>query len=123
MRLFLALAWFIFLLWAMLSPGDRFPEVDVFDFQDKLIHWLVFVIQTYLWSGVKLGKGPIINQSQKEVILFLVFGLSTGIILEYAQQFIPFRSFDYWDMITNVIGSFSGFLIYRKWQSIKFILE
>ena len=110
----------------MLSPGDRFPEVDVFDFQDKLIHWVLFVIQTFLWSRVKLGESPSINQSQKEVIMFLVFGLATGIILEYAQQFIPFRSFDYWDMITNVIGSLSGFLIYRKyrkWLSNKFILE
>ncbi|GMQ24915.1 hypothetical protein Aoki45_15970 [Algoriphagus sp. oki45] len=107
----------------MLSPGDRFPEVDVFDLQDKLIHWLVFVIQTYLWCGVKLVKKPSLAPSQRENINFLVFGLAMGIALEYAQLFIPFRSFDYWDMITNTVGCFSGFLIYRKWPSIKFILE
>ncbi|GMQ30539.1 hypothetical protein Aconfl_31820 [Algoriphagus confluentis] len=107
----------------MLSPGNQFPEIDVFDLQDKLIHWLVFVVQTYLWCGVSLRRTPSLSNKWRVWIHFLVFGLAMGVFLEYAQQFIPYRSFDYWDMITNAIGAFSGFLIYRKWPSIKFILE
>jgi VanZ family protein len=110
-------------MWAMLSPGTTFPEVALFNFQDKLIHWLAFAIQGYLWSGVgQKTKNPKLS-SPKIWINFLVFGVGLGVILEFSQQFIPFRTYDYIDMIVNVIGAFSGLLIYFKVPSIKYILE
>lgn len=107
----------------MLSPGTTFPEVDLFNFQDKAIHWVVFTIQSYLWCGVgQKNKTPSLS-TLRIWINFLVFGVGVGIILEYSQQFIPFRSFDYLDMIVNVLGAISGLLIYFKVPSNKYILE
>lgn len=105
----------------MLSPGTTFPDVDLFNLQDKAVHWLVFVIQAYLWAGIGIKEG---KQNKTRVWLnFLIFGIATGIVLEYLQQYIPYRTFDYLDMIVNVIGAITGLLINFKWPSIKMILE
>ena len=40
----------------MLTPGDKFPEIDAFDFQDKLIHVLSFAILAFLWAGIRFQK-------------------------------------------------------------------
>ncbi|MDX5338709.1 MAG: VanZ family protein [Cyclobacteriaceae bacterium] len=123
MRLVLALLWLSFLCWAMLSPGTTFPEVDLFDFQDKAVHWGVFTLQAYLWSGVGIQPKEA-RISQKRIWTnFLIFGIGVGVVLEYSQQFVPFRSYEIMDMIVNMIGAISGLGLYLKWPSIKMILE
>lgn len=107
----------------MLSPGTTFPDVDMFNFQDKAVHWLVFTIQAYLWTGVGIKEKVHLHPRKRIWFNFLVFGLGTGVILEYSQQFIPFRSYEIMDMIVNMIGAFSGLGLYFKWPSIKMILE
>lgn len=123
LRLIIAIAWFLMLIWAMWSPGTSFPEVDLFDFQDKVIHWIVFVVQSYLWTGIGESSSKALRSSRRVWLNFAIFGLGTGILLEFGQQFIPFRTFDYIDMIVNVIGAITGLLVYFKWPSIKIILE
>ena len=122
-RLILAITWFLILIWAMLSPGTTFPEVDLFNFQDKAIHWIVFVVQSYLWAGIGNSNSNGKPQNPRIWLNYAIFGLGAGVLLEYGQQFIPFRTFDYIDMIVNAIGATCGLLIYFKWPSIKYILE
>jgi len=122
-RLFLALSWLLFLAFAMLTPGKHLPEVSLFDFQDKFIHLICFMIQSYLWSGIGIKK---VEQRAKRTRLwfnFLSYGISVGILLETLQVAIPNRSFEWTDMIVNLIGGIFGFLAYLRWPSIKFILE
>ena len=123
MRLIFALAWLIFLSLAMLTPGTSFPEVDLFDFQDKFIHLVCFFVQTYLWCGIGVKKERDFDAKKQVWINFMVYGVLVGILLETAQQFIPYRSFDWMDMIVNLIGGIFGLFGYLKWPSIKFILE
>lgn len=107
----------------MLTPGERFPEVDLFNAQDKLIHLLTLGIQGYLWTGVGIKSQPVGSHRKRAWINFLVFGLLIGIVFESLQQIIPNRSFEWTDMIVNAIGGYLGFLAYFKWPSIKFILD
>jgi VanZ family protein len=107
----------------MLTPGKSLPEVNLFDFQDKFIHLFCFAIQSYLWCGISIKKNGATYKNQKVWINFLVYGILIGILLETTQKFIPTRSFDWMDMIVNVVGGIFGFLGYLKWPSIKFILE
>jgi glycopeptide antibiotics resistance protein len=107
----------------MLTPGDKFPEVDAFNFQDKLIHFICFGILSFLWCGVGIKskkKGVI---SKKLLYNYLIFGFLAGIILESMQLFIPFRTFDYLDMAVNEIGGIAGFFAYFKLPVTKNNLE
>ena len=107
----------------MLSPGTTFPEVDLFKVQDKAVHWIVFTIQAYLWTGVGINPKEALISQKRIWINFLIFGIGAGVVLEYSQQFVPFRSYDKMDMIVNMIGAISGFGLYFKWPSLKMILE
>lgn len=95
----------------MLTPGDKFPEADYFDFQDKLIHFICFSLLSYIWAGVRINWFE--KKRIKSVLInFIVFGLIAGIVFESAQLFIPFRTFDIFDMIVNEIGGIAGFFTY-----------
>lgn len=113
----------IVLAFAMLTPGTKFPEIDLFDFQDKAVHLICFFLQGYLWSGVGIKKGmgtyknPIVWRN------FLLFGIGCGIGFEFLQQYIPYRSFDLVDMIANALGACLGLVGYLKWPFIKYILD
>ncbi|PZV85480.1 VanZ like protein [Algoriphagus aquaeductus] len=107
----------------MLSPGTSFPEVDLFDLQDKLIHLVCFFIQAYLWCGIGVEKSNKGRLNKRVWINFLLFGILIGAVFETAQYYIPFRSFDWMDMTVNMIGGILGLLGYLKWPTIKFILD
>lgn len=107
----------------MLTPGTKLPEVDLFNYQDKVIHLGAFTLQGYLWSGVGVQKGKV---SYKNPIVwrnFLVFGIAFGAGFETLQQFIPNRSFEITDMIFNALGACLGLVGYLKWPFIKYILD
>jgi VanZ family protein len=123
LRVGLAIAWLILLAFAMLSPGTSFPEVDLFDLQDKLIHLVCFFIQAYLWCGIGVEKSNKGRLNKRVWINFLLFGILIGAVFETAQYYIPFRSFDWMDMTVNMIGGILGLLGYLKWPTIKFILD
>ncbi|GAA0879535.1 hypothetical protein GCM10009119_25030 [Algoriphagus jejuensis] len=108
---------------AMLTPGTKLPEVDLFNFQDKAVHLISFFLQGYLWSGVGVDKDQISVKNPKIWQNFVLFGILIGIVLESLQQFIPLRSFDLMDMIVNGLGACLGLLVYLKWPSIKYILD
>ena len=113
----------IALAFAMLTPGTSFPEVNLFDFQDKAIHLLTFAIQGYLWSGFGIPKDRVTLKNPDIQRNFLVFAILIGVLFETLQQFIPFRSFELLDMFTNAIGASLGLIAYLKWPFIKYILD
>ncbi len=110
LRLVLGIGWLIVLLFAMLTPGDQFPEVDYFSLQDKLIHVICFAVLSFIWAGV---REPIFRDSSKGRRLnFLIFGLLLGILLEAAQTQVPNRTFDLYDILANIIGGSLGILTF-----------
>jgi len=106
----------------MLTPGEQLPKTpDVIGF-DKLIHFSLFLILTFLWGrvGRKDKKGKL--NKVKLFTNYLVFGIGIAILVEYLQQFIPGRSFDLWDMVANILGGVIGtvcfYILYRKQSSL-----
>lgn len=113
-RKIVAIVYLLIIAFAMLTPGDKFPEVDVLTFQDKIIHFICFGGLSFLWCGVGVDHENKNLNTKRIWINFLIFGIAAGIILEYMQLYIPYRSFDYMDMIVNIIGGFIGLLAYFK---------
>ena len=108
---------------AMLTPGSALPEVSVFSFQDKLIHFFLFFVLSYLSIGLGIRKKKEVWRSKRLWINFLVLSVLPSIGLETAQHLIPYRNFDLNDLIVNVLGVFSGLLGYLYRPSCKFILD
>ncbi|WP_144604244.1 VanZ family protein [Algoriphagus algorifonticola] len=118
MRLVFAISWLLILAIAMLTPGDKFPEIDAFDFQDKLIHVLSFAILAFLWAGIRFQKKKQGFQKLNMPIL-LGFVVLPSFAFELGQLFVPNRSFDVFDLIVNQIGVLLGILAYFKTLSIQ----
>lgn len=123
MRLLLGISWLVFIAFAMLTPGDKFPEADLFNFQDKVIHFVCFGLLSFLWCGVGIDSKIVPKPKKRILINYLIFGILAGIILEFLQRYIPFRSFDYMDMIVNEIGGIAGLIAYLKIPIKKFSLD
>ena len=115
--------WLVTCSVAMLTPGSSIPEVSVFSFQDKLFHFVLFFVLAYLAVGLGIREKKEVWRNKRLWMNFLGFAVLPSIGLETAQHLIPFRSFDFNDLIINVLGIFSGLFGYLYRPSCKFILD
>lgn len=76
---------------------------------DKWVHLFLFLVLVLLWCRAHLVK------SKKNFLAIAVISAFYGVIMEMVQHyFIPYRSFDYRDMIANCLGAAIGYLISLK---------
>ena len=115
--------WLIACSVAMLTPGSSLPEVSVFSFQDKLIHFTIFFVLAYLVVGLGVQEKKEIWRSKRLWMNFFLLAILPSIGFETAQHIIPFRSFDLNDLIFNGLGIISGLFGYLYRPSCKFILD
>ncbi len=116
-RLIPALVWLLIVIVALLTPGNNLPKVPLFPHADKLVHLGVFAVLTFFWCRVgtinEKGELKIANLTTN----LLVFSIIIPILLEYLQAFVPNRSFEFGDIVANLLGGligFSGFIILYK---------
>jgi len=91
----------------MLFFSSSFSEIPKSPFFDKIIHFLLFFIQSFLISKSIVSYQ--LNLINKYKFLILFFLILFAIIIEYQHYFILYRTFDIYDMITNVMGVLTGF--------------
>ena len=116
LKLLPALVWLVIVLFAMLSPGDNFPSTFPFPHKDKIVHFGLFFVLITLWLRVANS-----SQRKRKVKIFttyLVFGILIAILVEYLQQTVPNRSFDYYDIAANILGGAVGiicfYILYKR---------
>ena len=104
--LFLTLSWFLMILYLLLYYQPDGSTYSKFSHLDKLIHFILFFVQSFISSQtIYLYRGYF----SIKIFVFIIFILlSFGILVEVQQLYIPFRTFDYYDLITNLIGVVSG---------------
>ncbi len=92
------------------SGGKGWISKISFDNGDKVVHAALFFIFTFLLylSGVV--------KTWRSLILISVF---TGLTIEIVQHISSFgRTFDWFDILANIIGSFLAYLLFaRYWKS------
>lgn len=96
----------LLLLLSLIKIGSVIPKLGS-DFDDKLYHATAYIIMGFVW-GVYL-----LYQSNKNYILlsFLIGGLF-GIIIEVLQVTLTsYRSFDFFDIIANLLGLCLGLIL------------
>jgi VanZ family protein len=100
----LAISWSLVIFILLCIPGDEMSKGFLFlPHIDKLVHFALFAFFAFLWGEAKPFHN---NQKKYSSSLIFISGTVYGIGLEFLQQ-LPFisRSFDYYDMIANSIGS------------------
>jgi VanZ family protein len=117
----LAVGWLLLLSILTLTPGNKFPkEPDFIPHLDKMVHFVLYFTLSTLWCvsiGLNLHKKLLRNN----IALVLLIGITLAVVMEYLQKFIPYRSFDLWDMTMNVSGILFGItcflLFHRKYSN------
>ncbi|ERM84477.1 hypothetical protein P872_25305 [Rhodonellum psychrophilum GCM71 = DSM 17998] len=103
---------------ALFTPGDNLPSTPLFPQKDKVIHFLIFGMLTFLWSRVGTLDARKKLKKLNFFTNYLVFGIILAILLEYLQKYVPNRSFDLWDIAANIIGGTIGvicfYILYKR---------
>jgi VanZ family protein len=107
---------FIFILSSI--PGTTFPKIE-FELSDKIIHII-------LYSGLGLSfyfsfraQNKIILLKNYALIFALIFSIFYGYTDEFHQKFVPFRSYDLYDWLTDAVGVILGFIVYFIYKKIR----
>ena len=112
----IALGWLLFITILLCTSGSKLPKIGWSDkiLLDKWAHIFLFLVLVLLWSRVYLKT---VSTADKKKIFTIITILSVvyGVGMEFIQEhFIPFRSFDYGDMIADAVGSAAGYFIAVK---------
>jgi len=97
------------------TPGAKFPKIGWQDkiWFDKWVHIALFMalVLAWCWFFYSGKKGQTTN-SKKIFITIAVVSLLYGIAMEIIQeQFIPNRSFEIPDIISDGVGALIGYFI------------
>lgn len=106
-----AFIWLFITTVLLCLPGQKFPSFDFFDVIhfDKFIHLIIFFTLSTLFLL------PSSNKNYKLLIITLLSCLY-GILMEFVQKYyIPNRSFDEWDIVADIVGSFLALILVLKY--------
>jgi len=114
LRIALSLIYLGFIALLSLLPSDDFPEIPLFPGADKIVHTFMYMGFAWLacWS---------VHPEIKHIRYYLIIILSVGwgILMEVFQFDLHLgRSFEWFDVLANVIGTLAGVLIYNLMVSI-----
>ena len=79
---------------------------------DKLIHFALFAILTFLWGAYLFGRET--APGNQIVWLIIILASTYGMGMEYYQKYCTTRSFSYWDGLFDALGSAVGALVAKK---------
>lgn len=92
---------------SLIPPSEI--KVPGFVFQDKIGHVAAYGLLAWLtiWSVSKSAA-----KVKPVYLLFIV--ILYGVTMEFIQlKFFLYRSFEIFDIVANIIGSFGGYLIFK----------
>lgn len=111
---------FIVLVLSVL-PSKSFPKTGITNI-DKIVHFLMYffmVIVMFLDDLLKnaphfykrqLSKKYKECKISQKLLFFLFFAIIFGAIIEIIQYFLPFRSAEWYDLLSNSVGAFLGII-------------
>ena len=89
-------------LWNFDSYDVKSPLIS-----DKFIHFLMYFLFVLFWSN------SLKNRFKKSILIVFFFALLFGLILEFVQIYLSYRSFEFYDLISNFTGCLIGYLIVK----------
>ncbi len=109
--------WFPILVYCLLiyiqsslPPSQRLPD---WPFIDKLLHFACYALLGALFLRA-FNTTPIKHNLKLVVILSVLLSSLYGISDEIHQHFVPFRTADVMDALSDILGSIAGVYLYSK---------
>jgi hypothetical protein len=107
----LAITWLVIMSILFFLPGSAFPSESWLDwiYFDKWVHIGLFAVLIFLWRSSFDWEVNNYN------LLLLFSALLYGLMVEFIQRYwIPNRSFDLYDVLSDMTGSVLGLLIWLR---------
>jgi len=111
--------WIVIILLLGVTPGKSMPLTNLWDLLsfDKAAHFMVFSVLCFLLIIGFTKQYAYLFFRFNAVKLAVGFSFVFGLLIELCQGFIPGRGLEFWDMVANSLGAFSGmgifYLIYK----------
>ena len=106
-----AITWLAIMSILFFLPGSAFPSENWLDwiYFDKWVHIGLFAVLIFLWRSSFDWEVNNYN------LLLLFSALLYGLIVEFIQRYwIPNRSFDLYDVLSDMTGSLLGLLVWLR---------
>ncbi len=104
---FLSFIWFFLIIYLMIFYRSKAGDLS-FSHIDKIVHFILFFVQSFLVTKSYFIKYKILNFSVFKIIVPFIFFC---IVIEVIQIYIPHREFEIYDLFTNLFGSILGSII------------
>ena len=101
-RFWQGIGWFGIVLLLYLSLTPQPPEIPVEE-GDKIGHSLAYAVLMFWWAQL------LVSAPERRWLATALIAL--GIAIEYVQGWTGWRTFDYFDMLADVIGVAIGWLL------------
>lgn len=96
------------MLYLLLSPYTPGAGLDLFEGQDKVVHFGLFAVWSFLLA-LSLDTSQVI--SLRTILIILGCSLAFALATEMVQHYLPGRSGDWVDGTCDVVGSGVGLLV------------
>jgi VanZ family protein len=92
---------FLMVIVGSLLPADSLPirALSHFGVGDKLQHFAAYAVLAFL---------PTLHERWPALAAALAAVVGTGVLLEFAQNYSPGRSFEFGDMVADTVGALCG---------------
>jgi len=109
-----AIIWAMIILFLSASSGVKIPDaLSDFKGTDKLGHLVIYAVLSVL-TLAGASKSPRISLTKSNELLIVGVCSVYGFLMEILQfACFPGRYFEVFDIIANIIGSFTGLLVFK----------
>ena len=104
--LVLSIAWVFFTFYLLIIYFDKEISTISFPFLDKVVHFILFFIQSILITNTLYEYSD--RNNRIILILSIILLLLFGLIIEIQQIYLPYRTFEIMDLIANFVGVLFG---------------
>jgi VanZ family protein len=109
LRKTVALVYLIVIAFLSLVPASNLPEISLFSGADKIVHICMYLGLSFLACWAYVGDNRF-----RYMYTLLAAVFMYGVLMEILQRTMHNgRSFDFKDMMANLVGAIIGLLIYR----------
>lgn len=108
--------WSAFVMAMMFMPAKGLERIT-FTSLDKLVHISVFAMLSYLAITGLVKQYRFSIRKLSAAKYGAIYAAGFGLITEFGQYILGYRSFDFFDILANFTGAGLGFIYFQFWIS------